>query len=185
MYWVASAKPITSSSAGRPLKRIARLLAPFVCGSLVACAANVIHTPAESSDTETGIRYYQTSPYLLIYSNSKGGLKWQIIYLPDQTKKMIVSPEIRGGRSELALYFQNGALSGTTEVGDTTALPKALLSAVQSAIPLLAKAAPPTGEPTLVPAPYLYKIVVEGGTIRFYGEQGDTMIRVPAPKEEG
>ncbi len=145
---------------------------------LSACSTTVVHKPVADDATATGIRYYRASPYLLVYSNSKGGLKWQILYLPDQTTKMEAQPKVIGGRSELTMYFQNGILTSITELGDTTALPKALLAAVQSAIPLLSAAM--AVEPSKVPAPYLYKIVVTGGTIKFYGVQGDVPIIVPS-----
>jgi hypothetical protein len=139
------------------------------------CSAAVKYTPA--TDGGTGIRYYQSSPYLLVYSNGKGGLIWQILYLPDQTKMMMVEPKVIGGRSEMTLYFQNGVLTGSTELGDTTELPKAILAAVQSAIPLLAMTME-VQQPT-VPAPYLYKIIVEGDKVRFVGGHGDCDIIVP------
>jgi uncharacterized protein YceK len=155
------------------------MLTVLVAALTSGCTANVIHTSA--TDCGTGIRYYQASPYLLIYTNSKGGLKWQILYLPDQTKKMMAEPKVIGGRSELTMYFQNGVLTSSTEIGDTTALPKAIIATIQSAVPLLAKAAFSAPQPK-VPAPYLYKIVVADGTIHFYGSQGDVPIIVPTLK---
>ncbi|GFO57424.1 hypothetical protein GMSM_44310 [Geomonas sp. Red276] len=146
--------------------------------SLTACAAKVVHKPVVDDTKATGIRYYRAAPYLLVYSNSKGGLKWQILYLPDQTTKMEAKPKVAGGHSELTMYFQNGVLTSSSELGDTTAVPKALISAVQSAIPLLTAAM--AVEKSKVPPPYLYKIVVKNGTINFYGAQGDAPIVVPS-----
>ncbi len=119
--------------------------------SLAGCVAWVTHSPVKSDagDAGEGIRYYQSSPYLLVYSDSKGGLKWQVLYLPDQTKKMMA---------------------------DTTELPKAVFAAVQSAASLLVKALEAAAPK--VPAPYLYKIVVTGEDIKFIGGQGDTGIIV-------
>jgi hypothetical protein len=150
------------------------LLAAASCSVLASCAAYVTHQP--DSDGATGIRYYENSPYLLVYSDGKGGLRWQIRYLPDQSRVMTVKPTIVGGRTEMTLYFQNGVLSSTSVVGDSTELPKAVIAAVQSAIPLLAAAAPKVDG---FPAPYLYKIVVDGANIKFIGGQGDTSIQVP------
>jgi hypothetical protein len=151
---------------------------------LYGCSANILHGPAGAADTGTGIRYYQASPYLLVYTNSKGGLKWQILYLPDQTKKMMAQPKAIGGHSEMTLYFQNGVLTSSTELGDSTALPKAMLAAIQSAVPLLATAAL-AAEPDKVPAPSLYKLVIEQNTIHFYGRAGDYSITVPKLKTGG
>lgn len=144
------------------------------CGLFGGCAAYVTHEP-EKADS-TGIRYYENSPYLIVYSDGKGGLRWQIRYLPDQSRIMTVSPTIRGGRTEMTLNFQNGVLSTLSVVGDSTELPKAVIAAVQSAIPLLAAAGPKVDG---FPAPYLYKIVVSGETLTFLGGQGDSSIQVP------
>lgn len=143
-------------------------------GLLGGCAAYVTHQPDTASSQ--GIRYYENSPYLIVYSDGKGGLRWQIRYLPDQSRIMTVSPTIVGGRTEMTLYFQNGVLSTMSVVGDSTELPKAVIAAVQSAIPLLAAAGPKVDS---FPAPYLYKIVVDGDNLTFIGGQGDTSIQVP------
>jgi len=76
----------------------------------------------------------------------------------------------------MTLYFQNGVLASSSVVGDSTELPKAVIAAVQSAIPLLAAAAPQIEG---FPAPYLYKMVVDGSNLVFIGGQGDTAIQVP------
>ena len=159
---------------------IAVLAAAMLCG----CSANIVHSPAGLADTGTGIRYYQASPYLLVYTNSKGGLKWQILYLPDQTKKMMAQPKAIGGHSEMTLYFQNGVLTSSTEMGDSSALPKAILAAIQSAVPLLATAGL-AAEPDKVPPPSLYKLVIEQNTIKFYGGDGGYAIAVPKLKTGG
>lgn len=140
------------------------------------CSASVKHMQA--TDSGTGIRYYQSSPYLLVNSNSKGGLQWRILYLPDQTKMMMAEPHVVGGRVEMAMFFHNGVLTGGNALGDTTELPKAVIAAVQSAIPLLGLAMMAATPPT-VPAPYLYKIVVVGDKVTFIGGHGDIGIKVP------
>jgi len=159
------------------LQIITMILALPLC--FMGCAATVTHRPVAAADDDDGIRYYQASPYLLVYSDSKGGLQWRILYLPDQTKKMAVEPHVFGGRLELTLYFRNGILAGSAEVGDTTEMSKAVIAAVQAAIPLIGmlgfdeKQTPPT-----VPAPELYKIVVEAQGVRFVGGRGDSDIVV-------
>jgi len=178
-----------------------RSLAALSCvACLAACSATVDYRPAtlneparstgadapsapQEAATDTGIRYYENSPYLLIYSNAKGGLKWQILYLPDQTKLMTATPKVVGGHTEMTMYFHNGVLAGASAVGDTTQLPKAVLATVQSAIPLLTQAHLDTSisQPNF-PAPYLYKIVVQGDQINFYGGQGEPNIFVPIKK---
>lgn len=155
--------------------RLIYCLLVAVCCLVAGCAANVTHQ-RDSADA-TGIRYYENSPYLIVYSDGKGGLRWQIRYLPDQSRLMTVTPIIAGGRTEMTLYFQNGVLASASAFGDSTELPKAIITAVQSAVPLLLAAAGPGQDG--FPAPYLYKIVVDGEKLNFIGGQGNSKIQVP------
>jgi hypothetical protein len=152
---------------------------------ITGCAANVKHqeVPVGGDATEKGVRYYESAPYLIIYSDGVGGLKWQIRYLPDQSHLMAANPTIDGARTEMTLYFQNGVLASASTVGDTTEVPKALIGAVQSALPLLAAGGfvplDVNNKPNGFPAPYLYKLVVSNNTVEFMGGQGKTKIQVP------
>src|ERR1700730_9618812 len=90
---------------GKHMKRaLATLLVPLCA---MGCVASVTHRVVDTADKDDGIRYYQSSPYLLVYSDSKGGLQGRILYLPDQTKKMAVEPHVFLGRSELTMFFRN------------------------------------------------------------------------------
>jgi hypothetical protein len=155
------------------MKRLIVLLSLLVAG----CAANVTHE-LESSNS-SGLRYYESAPYLLVYPNGKGGLVWQVLFLPDQSHVMVARPEVWGGRVQMAIKFQNGVLTNATTVGDTTVVPKAMIAAVQSALPLIAKAALEAPPEHLFPAPSIYKIVVRDDTISFIGGPGDNGIKVP------
>jgi hypothetical protein len=164
-----------------PIKAARWAMVSMLCVLVAGCAATVTHQRETKDGAGTGIRYYESAPYLIIYSDGKGGLKWQIRYLPDQSKVLMASPSIVGGRTEMTLYFQNGVLSSAMTAGDTTELPKAVIAAVQSALPLIlgARALDAQTERPGFPAPYLYKIVVAGDTVTFIGNQGDTKIQVP------
>lgn len=156
---------------------IHRLLVLGLLLCTAGCLATVKHGPA--TDDGSGIRYYRAAPYLLVYSDAKGGLQWQVLYLPDQSRPMMAQPIVIGGRSEVTFEFRNGILAGSTAVGDTTEVPKAILAAVQAALPLIAGALEaPKAPPVTVPAPYLYKIVVRGNAVEFVGGQGDVDISV-------
>lgn len=160
-----------------------RYLVPvLVCAVCTACTATVTYQP-ETAHSK-GIRYYESAPYLLIYSDGKGGLKWQILYLPDQSHVMTASPVVRGGKTQMTLYFQNGVLGTSSVTGDTTAIPNAILSAAQAAIPLILAVAEKPAEQKF-PRPYLYKIVVTGDSVQFIGGQGGEPIRVPVQKGPG
>jgi hypothetical protein len=174
------------------------LLCAALLAALTGCYSAVVYHAANKGDDSTGIRYYQSAPYVLIYSDGKGGLNWQIVYLPDQTKLMTVAPTTFLGKSQMSLSFINGTLTSGGGTGDTTTIPAAIFAAVQGAIPLLSSAVvnigankgilpgasnppvlPPLAPPPKFPAPYLYKIVVEGGSVEFIGDQGTVPIRVP------
>ena len=147
-----------------------------LCLLAAGCSATVTHEQA-TAESGSGIRYYDSAPYLLIYSDGRGGLKWQIRYLPDQSHIMMATPSIVGGRTEMTLNFQNGVLATASTVGDTTELPKAIIAAVQSALPLLAAAEGPAQKG--FPAPYLYKLVIRDNELTFIGGQGNASIQVP------
>ncbi len=129
-----------------------------------------------AADTGNGLRYYRSSPYVLVYTDTQGGIFWELHYLPDQTRKMAVDPFAFVAKLDSVLTFQDGMLSGVTQAGDATEAPKAILSAIQQAAPALAALAfDPTkpgegwGE---IPAPVLYKVVVRGGRVKFLGASG-------------
>jgi hypothetical protein len=149
-----------------------------LCILISGCSATVTHKVSTNDETATGIRYYDSAPYLLVYSDGKNGLNWQIIYLADQSHVMTATPQIIGGHTEMTLSFSSGVLSTASTIGDTTALPKALIAAVQTALPLLAAAAAGPAQPGF-PAPSLYRLVVSDGVLYFKGMKGDTKIQVP------
>ena len=159
------------------------ILLCLLCAPMTGCKATVTHRPESKNDS--GIRYYESAPYLIVYSDGKGGLNWQIRYLPDQTRIMTATPEVVMAHTEMTLYFQNGVLASSSTTGDTTEIPKALISAVQNAIPLIAALAAEQSQKPGFPAPYLYKMVIHGSKILFIGDQGKIKIQVPILTEAG
>ncbi len=134
---------------------------------LLAGCAGFVYAP--ETDKSDGIRYYESAPYLLIYSDGKGGLQWQIRYLPDQSHVMTVRPEVFAGRTEMTLYFKNGMLTGSSLMADSTDVPKAIIAAAQAAVPLLVSGIGEGPKRKGFPAPYLYKIVVDANGVNFIG----------------
>jgi hypothetical protein len=170
------------------MERLSLFSIGVVASLILACSGCTATVTYQHEDAgPKGVRYYESAPYLLVYSDGKGGLKWQIYYIPDQSHIMTATPTVRGGKAQMTLYFVNGALSSSTVAGDTTTIPNAILAAAQAAIPLIAaavvaeKSAPPPG----FPKPYLYKIIVSGSAVEFRGGQGDSSIRVPLQKGPG
>jgi hypothetical protein len=131
----------------------------------------------ETADRQAdGIRYYEASPYLLVYSDGKGGIVWKIYYLPDQTRKMIAEPFNIVAKVTTNMQFSNGVLTESTVELDQTAVPKALISAAEKMVPLAFADQPPHQ----VPAPQLYKIILNGDQVYFAGGSGNRNVNVNA-----
>ena len=175
-------------SVGTALIRVALL--GSVAFVTTGCSATVIHTRLSSptmDETDTGLRYFGTSPYLIAYSDGKGGIVTQISYLPDPAKKMSAKPSSRLTDVTAEMEFDRGVLTTSKETGDATAVPKAIVEAVQAFAPQLLKAlnkVDKTNEYT-VPPPYLFKIVVRGNDVYFMGGPADTPIKITlVPREK-
>lgn len=142
--------------------------------------ATVTHQATTGSANQKGIRYLGTSPYLIAYSDGKGGAVTEVHYLPDPTKLMSASPHATLADVGSTLNFDRGVLTESTDTGDATAVPSALLKAVEAFGPTLLgilNEAQKEQEHSL-PAPYIFKIVVQGATVVFRGSQGDTAINL-------
>jgi len=135
---------------------------------------------AEDKNLTNGVRYYLSSPYLLVYTNGKGDLKWKIEHLLDQTKLMVGTPTQFFAKTTASFTFTNGVLTTSKMDSDSTAAIKAVIAAAEKLLPLLA-----TGYTNLsdldtehLPPPRLYKIFVEGDTLRLLGVQTKETISV-------
>jgi hypothetical protein len=125
-----------------------------------------------------GIVYYESAPFLLVYPDGKGTVNWQVIYLPDQTKKRIAVPHNLVSTLNITLNFENGVLTEADVAADTTALVKAVGTAVQSALPLLLAAASQAPVQAKV---YLFRINVDGDKISFVPANNGTPVVVQVP----
>jgi hypothetical protein len=146
---------------------------------------------AEADKAAKGIRYYGTSPYLLAYSDGKGGIiVSEVLSLPDPDKKM--SAEAVSTLAEVGgtLEFDRGVLTTSSETGDATVVPNAVLKAVETLAPsILAKMFddPTKKKDFEIPGPYLFKIVLKGGAPYLVGGAADTPIKItllPQEKKE-
>jgi len=150
------------------------LLMLLLVGVAGCAGLTVKPVPDAAADAKArGFRYYEPSPYLLVYTDNQGGLVSQITLLPDPTKKMSVKPYNRLASNNVTLDFDKGMLKqGTTEV-DETAVPSALIAAAEKAVgaAIAAKGVVPPGTATTAPPPYLFKIVTdaEDGSLRLVG----------------
>lgn len=157
-----------------------------VAGCVVAVGgcAGVNHRPVppNSGDRGNGIRYYQTSRYLLVYADGKGGLAHELLVLPDPTKKMMAEPYADLASLNMELKFTNGALTSTTESADASKVPAAIVKAVSQFLPTLAADAVDRATTASLPAPRLYKIIVLGGVVRFVGVEPTERLQIVTKK---
>jgi hypothetical protein len=122
-----------------------------------------------------GIRYYEPSPYLLVYSDGKGGLVSKLLYLPDLTKKRVIKPYAYLAANISTLTFSNGMLTQSKVVADETVVPKAVVGVLeQTALAALGTSLNVAGTPTTPrhPPPYLFKVELSNGQARLVGGAG-------------
>lgn len=164
------------------MKRVAFAAAAIAVGAslgLSGCAGLSVKTIDGKSNTETsvhGFRYYQPAPYLMVFTDNDGGLTSQIVYLTDRTKKMSVRPYAYLASNEVTLKFQDGMLTNASTTVDETIVPKAALDGLKDILTAAVKGSAfneSTNKQTTAPAPSLYKIVVDGGSIKLIGGQAE------------
>jgi hypothetical protein len=129
----------------------------------------------------TGIRYYRSSPYLLVYTDGKGNLVWKIYNLPDQTKLMVATPHQFFSKITTNMTFVNGVLTTAHTETDSTAAVKAVIGAIEKVLPLTKVGDRPAVE--TIPAPRLYKILVNGSELQLIGGPGNPDIKVSLAPE--
>jgi hypothetical protein len=166
----------------QPKKRV--LLSLLLFTLIVTGCAKIIHKPVASADDNNGLRYYNSSPYVLLYSNGKGGIISQIIYLPDPHSKMTASPKSFLSSIQATLEFDKGVLKSAKNTVDATVIPSAIVSAMKTAAPAFLAAMNEPAQARVVPAPYLYKIIVRTDKVSFIGDKGDIDVKVNVLKQE-
>ncbi len=171
--------------------RLVGFIILFFFGISFGCA-RVEHIPVTSPTDDLkmdGIRYFEASPYLLVYSNLKGGIVTEVLYLPDPNKKMAAKPTSIMASLDTTMNFSKGVLTDAKDIADSTAVPKAVLGAIQTAGEAFIKAMDEaSANEYKVPPPHLYKIISTEDGVKFVGGEGNTTINVtllPQDKEEG
>lgn len=170
-----------------------RLLSVCLLAALLAACAGARVTrvlPGQESAAH-GFRYYQNSPYLIVYTDNKGGLTSRIEYLPDPNRLMSYEPYSQLSTNSTTLEFKNGVLAGATSDIDETIVPVAALKGLEAVLTAAVKASllDKVGT-TTVPLPALFKVVFDAeGRVTLVGgaPMGDDdkpmAIRVIEPKE--
>jgi len=150
-------------------RRVTMITALFL---LCGCAGFSVQ---DDSDDLDGIRFYEPAPFLLVYSDGKGNLTSQIIMMPDTTRKRVIDLHAFAAKNNTTLTFNKGVLGSSQFVVDSTALPSTLLTSIKAlgtAAISAAFNAPDSGTTRQIPAPYLFKIVVDKDGTRLVGGQG-------------
>jgi hypothetical protein len=139
------------------------------------CAGMHGKTILNPSDDEKsrGFRYYESSPYLLVQTDNDGGLKSEIIQLPDETKKRSIRPYNFAATISVTLEFNHGVLSHSVADIDETVVPNALITAMETAAKAAIAAANKTTseKKQTLPGPYLFKIIVRKDSVELVGGQ--------------
>ena len=160
------------------------LLQIFLCGLaallLPACAGiDVVSIPDASADAAaTGFRYYDTSPFLLIYTDARGGIKSELLYLPDTSKKRSIKPYKYAASNDTVLKFDNGRLLQAKATINEAALPMAVVAGLEKAAAAALASAGNTQAG--IPAPYLFRIVKRGADWALAGGQALDLDGKPA-----
>lgn len=142
---------------------------------LSGCAGFKVVDAPTSNDTAEGIRYYEPAPFLLVYSDGKGNLTSQIIVMPDITQKRVIDLYAYASTNKSTLDFTDGMLTKSAVEVDSTAVPLAMIDTIQSlGVAAIGAAfnAPKSGVTHTIPAPYLFKIVVDKDGTRLLGGPG-------------
>ena len=168
---------------------INKALIGLVMASIVGCAGVEYTRINDEQDAKaTGLRYYDSSYYLLVYATGRGSIQWHLMELPDQTKLMAARPYAVMAQLDANLDFVHGVLVKSSEKADSTVIPRAIIAAAAevaaiAAEALLADADPATRE---LPAPHLYKIVHSAQGLAFEGgPAAKTVFRVTLPIRDG
>lgn len=134
---------------------------------------------AEEDDKLTdGVRYYLSSPYLLVYSDGKGSLLWRVYSLPDQTKLMVATPHQYLAKTTANFTFTNGVLTTSKAEADSSAAIKAVIGAIEKVLPLVGAFMTDMTNTTIIQAPRLYKIVVDQDTLKLIGVRSKDTVSI-------
>lgn len=128
------------------------------CICLTGCAGLDMRAPATQADAK-GFRYFETSPFLLVYTDGKGGIVSKFLYLPDTTKLRSIYPYAYGAKNDVTLKFDKGRLVQAAATVDETIIPASVIAGLEKIA--VSKAAANAGEAG-IPAPYLFRIVSDG-----------------------
>lgn len=151
---------------------------------LTGCAG-VAHQPVSDAVADqrvTGLRYYDTSPYLFIRTDNQGGLTSEFVYLPDTTKKRSAKPFAFLAKNKTVLTWEEDgtALTSSASDVDTGEVPKAIVEALEETGKTFLKNLNfDAGDdktrtaPATAPKAYIFKVVKRNGVWGLVGASTD------------
>jgi hypothetical protein len=160
---------------------LAIILSPLLfltlCTMIAGCAGVSYRTIGSESEDEKarGLRYYDSSPYLLVQTDNQGGLTSELVYLPDLNKKRHAQPFAFLASNTTTLEFQKGILTNNSSDTDATAVPVAVIKSLEQVAGdavKLAKFDIAGGAQHPAPNVYLFKIVKVDGQWGLVGADG-------------
>lgn len=158
------------------MKQYVAMIIAFVCSG---CAGMYVTKVAGSAadDSAAGIRYYGSSPYIYVTTDNAGGLTPTLVYLPDPQKKMSAYLYNIVATNDATLEFENGILKTSEVTADSSALPKAVVTALEKIAVAVVGAANEIDEGPNIPPPYIFKILFDADGIPYLIDKNG---RVPA-----
>lgn len=151
---------------------------PYASDGGTPASREIVKIENNKEDNEkTGVRYYLSSPYLLVYTDGKGNLIWKVYNLPDQTKLMVATPKQFFAKATANFTFTNGVLTTSKTEADSSAAIKAMIGAIEKVLPLLFVAMVPR-DTTQIIAPRLYKIIVDHDNLNLIGVQSKETVSI-------
>lgn len=145
---------------------------------LLGGCAKLTHSAVSSFDDPDGIPYYEGTHYVVVYSDGKGGIVWKLLFLADENKKRVAKPTSIFANLRTTLTFDHGVLGQSKAVGDSTAIPRAVIQAIEKLAPALAAANAARMASHQLPAPVLYRATWTNDMLELVGGPSKTPISV-------
>lgn len=135
-------------------------LLPLALAALAAAGCASIDSSEDTDGNRTGIRYYNSAPFILAYSDGKGGVTSEIVYLPDTTRVMSLDATAFFAKNKTVMSFDRSIVTTSKTTANAAEVPKAIIEAAKSiAVAQVASAKVFVDDtPNEIPAPYLFRI---------------------------
>lgn len=151
------------------------------CAFLASCAGVTVQNQKSDPEKDKGIRYYEPAAFILVYTDSKGGLNSELIWLPDTSQVRTLRPYAVAAKNNATFQFDHGVLTQAKSEIDTTAIPKAALAALKTTALARVSAAMNVlydrGDEGL-PAPQLFRIETDTDGVWSLSESKTTPDRI-------